>query len=159
MGTLFALMRDEEVAKILTGQELLSFQRWRAKGSKGEGGKGAGASSGGGQGGTARGPGGGKGGAGGQSARPQWGQRPPPPGIVPMGARPGTEPFAGKCNFCLGDGHRKADCVAFDKYMSERRAQGLSGPRGQKGGGKGGKGFDGQHGGKGAFGLDYGFLD
>lgn len=80
-----------------------------------------------------------------------------------MGSRPGAPHFDGKCNFCWGDGHRKADCVAFDKFMAERRRQGLSGPRGQKGGGKGsyeaGKGFGAAPGGKGAFGLDYSFLD
>lgn len=92
MGTLFTLMRDDEVAKILTGPELLSFQRWRAKGGKG-GGKGANSGNGGGTGGAGKGANGADGGrgggggarGGGQAPRQPW-NRQPPPGVVPGGS-------------------------------------------------------------------------
>ena len=49
---------------------------------------------------------------------------------------PSAEPFDGLCGHCGGPGHRKRECPTLGAIMAERRAQGLSPPRGQKGGRK-----------------------
>ena len=136
--TLLSWMGEEDVAKILTGPQLLSFQRWKKGGGKGKTGGGGGGSW--------------RPGPGSSGAAAPGGQAWPPPGVVSLGARPGAAPFDGPCHFCKGT-HKIGECLAYDKYKQERGA--AKGEKG-KGGGKGGlsKGK-----GKGAYSLDYNFLD
>ena len=145
--------KETDIEKVLGPEELLTFQRWRAKG----GGKGfngsRGASSYGGKGDR-------KGAAGAA------------PSASPTGG--GSDAFDGECGHCGAKGHRKRECPVLDKIMAERRAQGISPPRGeakggwQKGGGKGwggkgqGGGWNGGKGqgqGKGTFQLEYPQID
>ena len=125
--------KESDVAKVLGAEELMTFQRWKSKG-------------------------GGKGGKGGGRWPGKGGERPGSNPGAPGGAAPtnAAAPFDGSCSHCGQKGHRKRECPELDRIMAERRAQGLSPPRGQKGnwqsGGEKGKG-------KGAYNLDFPQID
>ena len=125
--SLLSYAKDSDVAKVLSPQELLTFVRWKTKG-------------------------GGKGGSGGKGGKgkggPPAGRQYGPPGTgsgAGAPAAPGT-PFAGRCNHCNMEGHRKSECPELDKIMNARRAAGMGG--GNKGNGKGygGGGYNGSKG-------------
>ena len=121
--SLLSYAKDEDVAKVPSPQELLTFVRWKSKG----GGKGNGGGK------------GGKGKGGFPSSRPNG---PPANGSPPAA---GT-PFVGLCNHCNQEGHRKSECPELDKIMNARRAAGMGGA--SKGNGKGfnGGGYNGNRG-------------
>ena len=117
--------KESDVEKALGPEELLTFQRWKAKG-------------------------GGKGGPAGNRWPQRFGKG---GGNVSAGtaSTSGTsatsgnsEVFEGECSHCSGKGHRKRDCPVLDNIMAERKAQGLSPPRGE---GKGQGGWQGNNGG------------
>ena len=152
--SLLAMMKDEDAAKFLTAEQLLSFQRWRQGGGKGFRATDS-------RGGKTGNPGGSSGGqrsavsttAAGMTATGTSTSGVAAPG---KGGQAGNGPFSGVCHFCNLPGHRKRDCAAFDAHMAERRRQGLAPP---KGGGKGAYGGGPPTGGKGTYNLDYQFLD
>ena len=149
---LFSLLlhaKDEDVAKVLPPSELQTFQRWKQQQKGGKGGF------------PRRWSPTGSGGKNGSPTSPATG--------APGASSPGAS-ANGACSHCGALDHFKRDCPVLDAIMAERRAKGLSPPRGQKGagkgeygGGSGGKGFGGKggggKGGKGTFVFEHPHID